>query len=128
MAGTHRIRLAGFAALLFRSVAVAQSGGQADIAVQGYYMAGQQQPLTDTSGLSMRFQEFLPKFGLLNGVLEDYGAQGRWRQGDNFLQLRGLPWLGYRWTLTGGDFKISPLLTANPFTNCLLYTSDAADE
>lgn len=117
MAGRHPIRIAGFVALLVPFAATPQSGGQADIAVQGYYLSGRQQSLSDTSGLSMRFQQFLPKFGLLDGVVENYGSQGRWRQGDNSLQLRGLAWLGYRWTLAGGDFRVSPLLTTNPFTN-----------
>ena len=109
--------MAGLVTLFLPCVVTSQTGGQADVAAQGYYLSGQQQSLSDTSGLSVHFQQFLPGFGLLNGVIENYGSQGRWRQGDNSLQLRGWAWLGYRWTVTGGDFRISPLLTANPFTN-----------
>ena len=111
------IRIAALVSCLLPPRAAAQSGGQADVAIQGYYMAGQQQSVNDTSGFSLHLQQFLPKFGLLDAVLEDYGSQGRWRQGENAVQLRGLPWLGYRWTLAGGDFRVSPLLVSNPFTN-----------
>ncbi len=97
--------------------AAPQSGGQADIAVQGYYLAGSGQPLSDTSGASVRFRQFLPGVVLLTGVVEDYRARGGWQTCDNALELRGLAWLGYRWNLSGGDFRLAPLMVANPFTN-----------
>ena len=103
-------------AMLLARRGLSQTGGQAEVALQGYYLGGQA-PLSDTSGLSLHFQQFVPHVGLLSGSLENYGSQGRWRQGDDFLQLRGLAWQGYRWNLTGGDFRVSTILTVNPFTN-----------
>src|SRR5690242_20273114 len=88
----------GLLAALMHCQVAAQSGGQAEIAAQGYYLAGQP-TLIDTSGLALRFQQFVPGLGLLNGSVESYGTQGRWRQGDDFLQLRGLAAFGYRWNL-----------------------------
>ena len=118
--GRSRTPFAALFVVFFATVlpnrSVAQTGGQAELAVQGYYLNGQQ-TLLDTSGLALHFQQFVPNLGLLSGSLENYESQGRWRQGDDFLQLRGAPWQGYRWNLTGGDFQVSTILTANPFTN-----------
>ena len=112
----RRALAAGLLAALFAPQLAAQRGGQADIAAQGYYLTGQG-TLIDTSGLALRFQELIPDLGLLSGSVESYGSQGRLRQGDDYLQLRGLRWLGYRWNLTGGDFRVPTILTGNPFTN-----------
>ncbi len=118
MHGIKRTRIAGcMALLLLPSPGWPQAGGQAEVALQGYYLAQQQQPLSDTTGLSMQFQEFLPHVGLLTGNLENYDSQGRWQLGENDLQLKGVAWQGYRWNFIGGDFRVPSLFTTNPFTN-----------
>ena len=96
-------------------------GGQGDIAFQGYYLGGNQQPLLNTTGTAFHFQEFLPGIGFLSGSLEGYGAQG-FQTGYNFLQLRGVPWMGNYWTFTGGDFRVSANLVPFPFNN--IYTPE----
>ena len=63
-------RLAGAAAILLLAAAAAYGqssgvpsaspGGQGDIAFQGYYLGGNQQPLLDATGTAFHFQEFLP--------------------------------------------------------------------
>jgi hypothetical protein len=101
-----------------------QARGQADIAVQGFYQGGNSQSLMNTSGLALRFQDFLPGLGFLNGSLEGYGAQNRLQTGENFLELRGAPWLGRHWTLTGGDFRAAANLVPLPFSN--IFTPEIA--
>jgi hypothetical protein len=100
----------------------AQSRGQADMAIQGYYLGGNAQPLIDTSGVAFHFQTILPSFGYLSGSLEGYGSQNRLRIGENFLELRGAPWLGQRWTISGGDFRTSAALVEFPLSN--LFTPE----
>jgi hypothetical protein len=92
-------------------------GGQGEIAFQGYYLGGNQQDLLDTTGTAFHFQEFLPSLGFLTGSLEAYGAQSHFETGDNFLELRGTPWMGLYWTFTGGDFRASANLVPFPFNN-----------
>src|SRR5947208_1984011 len=75
--------------LLFASLCHAQAQGQADIAVQGYYLGGNSQPLVDTTGTAIRFQSLIPGVGYLSGNLEAYGSQSRLRTGENYLELRG---------------------------------------
>jgi hypothetical protein len=96
-------------------------GGQGDIAFQGYYLGGNQQPLLNTTGTAFHFQEFLPGIGFLSGSLEGYGSQG-FQTGYSFLQLRGVPWMGHYWTFTGGDFRVSANLVPFPFNN--IYTPE----
>jgi hypothetical protein len=95
----------------------AAAGGQGDIALQGFYLGGGGTPLLDTTGTSFRFQEFLPSVGFLDGSLEAYGSQNRFQTGENFLELRGAPWMGEHWTVTGGDFHAPPGLLELPFNN-----------
>ena len=92
-------------------------GGQGEIAFQGYYLGANQQDLLSTTGTAFRFQEFLPSLGVLSGSLEGYAAQTRFQPGDNFLELRGTPWMGHYWTLTGGDFRVPASLVEFPFNN-----------
>jgi len=103
--------------LLLAATAHAQSRGQAEISFQGYYLAGNNQPLLDTSGMAFRFQEFVPGLGFLSGSLEGYGSQNRLQTGENFLELRGVPWMGQHWTATGGDFHTPAALVEFPFYN-----------
>src|SRR5262245_14843793 len=74
-----------FAPLLAR----AQSQGQAEVALQGYYLTGNSQPLTDTSGVAARFEMIIPGLGFLSGSVEGYGSQSHVRTGENFVELRG---------------------------------------
>src|SRR5208282_417647 len=66
------LRFLAFALLLslsilgcFSTKAFAQSAGQAEVALQGYYLGGNGQPLIDTSGMALNFKEFIPGVGLL---------------------------------------------------------------
>ena len=95
----------------------ARPGGQGEVAFQGYYLSGNQQDLQNTTGTAFRFQQFLPRFGLLSGSFEGYGSQNRFQTGDNFLELRGLPWAGHYWTLAAGDFRTPSSLVEFPFNN-----------
>ena len=114
-AGATLARL--FAVLLIAATLRAQNRGQAEVALQGYYLGGTSQSLNATSGAAIKFQDFLPKLGFLSGSFEGYGAQNRLRTGENFLELRGAPWMGYRWTVTGGDFRTPASLVEFPFYN-----------
>ncbi|MDR3677335.1 MAG: hypothetical protein P4N24_17740, partial [Acidobacteriota bacterium] len=84
----------------------AQTSGQAEVALQGYYMAGSGQPLLDTSGMALRFKEFIPGVGLLDGNLEGYGGNG-FHSGTNFVSLEHAPIWGWKWDFLGGDFQFS---------------------
>lgn len=113
------------AALLWIAPAApAQSRGQADVALQGYYLGGNSLSTSTTSGAAIHFQDFIPRLGLLSGSLEGYGADGGFAAGENFLELRGAPALGYRWTITGGDFRAASAGVEFPFLN--LYMPEIA--
>lgn len=105
------------AVLLAAATLPAQNRGQAEVALQGYYLGGSFQSLNTTTGAAFKFQDFLPKLGFLSGSFEGYGAQNRLQTGENFLELRGAPWMGYRWTITGGDFRTPASLVEFPFYN-----------
>lgn len=98
--------------------------GEAEIALQGYYLGGNSQQLIDTSGVALTFREFIGGFGLVSGSLQGYGSQGDLRMGDNFLDLQQLALLGHHLRFTGGDFHISPNLVENPFNN--IYNPEIA--
>lgn len=94
----------------------AQSGGQASLAFQGYYL-GTGSQMTAETGLAIKFEEFLPGTGLWRGNLEAYRSGGQIQPADNYLQLRGLVWKGLRWNFNAGDFRAPGGLLPNPFTN-----------
>ena len=99
-----------------------QIAGQADVALQGYYQWGSGQNLADTTGTSLKFQNFFPSIGLLTASFEGYGSQGDFRLGENFARLGGVSMLGRHWDFAGGDFHV-PLNTVDPtFTN--IYTPE----
>lgn len=104
-------------ALFVPAAVEAQSGGQIDISLQGYYLGSSGQRLMDTSGPAARFELMLPRAGLVRGNLEGYRSQNRLRLGENFVELPALGWKGIRWGLTGGDFRMSTALTAYRFSN-----------
>src|SRR5579864_2719998 len=94
------------AGLICLSISPARAGdtaGIADIALQGYYLGGNSGSASSISGLSLGFQSFLPGIGVLSGNFEGYGREGQAAWGDNFLQVRGLSFMGLRWGVTGGD-------------------------
>jgi len=95
-----------------------ETSGNAEIALQGYYLGGSQS-LSTTTGVSLHFSDFLPGVGLLGGSLESYGADGRFRLGDNFLSLSGVVLGGRHWNFTGGDFHMLPSTVDVPFTNII---------
>src|ERR1700733_4086404 len=95
----------------------AQAGGEADIAVQGYYLGGDSQPVTALSGINVSFREYLPVLGLVTGNIEGYDETTRGRVGQNYITLNGLRWKGRRWTLTGGDFRFRMDVVPLPFVN-----------
>lgn len=124
-----RSRAGAWLAVLPAAVAVAfgQSGppsalpgGQGEIAFQGSYMGGTAQPLLNITGTTFRFQELVPGLGFLSGDFEGYGSQNRFEAGENFLELRGAPWMGQYWTITGGDFRTPAALVGFPFNNIFI--------
>ncbi|MGI8989686.1 MAG: hypothetical protein ACR2I2_08890 [Bryobacteraceae bacterium] len=98
----------------------AEGGGQAEVALQGAYLGGDSSRLTDITGVAAKFQTFFPGLGVLTGNLETYGGEGRFRAGDNYIDLNGATWYGLRWRLTGGDFRVNTSLLPFPFTNIFL--------
>jgi len=122
------------AALLPLAVAVASGdsapsaplpGGQGEIAIQGSYIGGTWQPLADVSGAAFHFQDFMPGLGVLSGSFEGYGSETGFDAGVTFLELRGAPWMGRYWTVTGGDFHTPASLVAFPFNNIFMPEIEA---
>jgi hypothetical protein len=111
--------------LVFALSARAQEGGQAEVALQGYYLGGPNQTLLGTTGVAVKFQQFFPDFGLIRGNLEAYRTGGTIQPADNFLELRGLVLGGLRWNVTAGDFRSPASLIPNPFTNLFFPEIDA---
>jgi hypothetical protein len=99
----------------------AQSAGEAEVALQGYYLGGSGQPALDTSGMAISFKEFIPGTGLLDGTLEGYGGGG-FHSGTNFLGVEQVPLWGWKWDFVGGDFQFHSTMVENPFQN--IYTPD----
>ena len=94
-----------------------ESGGEADIATQGYYLGGGSQPLSALTGMSIAFREYLPSIGYFTGAIEGYADSTRGRAGFNSVTLHDLRWQGRRWTITGGDSAFHTALIPTPFTN-----------
>jgi hypothetical protein len=100
-----------------------ESAGQAEVAMQGYYMSGSQQPLIETSGMAENSTQFLPGLGLLTTNIEGYGGDG-FRTGNLYAGLQGTPIWGWHWDFIGGDYHFSSYLVENPFSN--VYTPEIA--
>jgi hypothetical protein len=97
---------------------VAQEGaGQAEIGFQQYYLAVGSQSIANISGLTVNSAQFIPNVGLLSASLSPAVSSNRFRSGDNYLRLKGLPWMGQYWTFTAGDFRLPGQLLPVPFTN-----------
>jgi hypothetical protein len=101
--------------------AFAQTAGEAEVSLQGYYMGGSGQPLLDTSGMALNFKEFIPGIGLFDGNLEGYGGSA-FHSGTNYVGLEQAPLWGWKWDFVGGDFQFHSNLVENPFLN--IYTPD----
>src|SRR5579863_453503 len=101
--------------------AQAETAGQAEMAFQGYYLAGSGQPLLQTSGMAVSVKEFIPRLGLLDSSAEGYGSNG-FRSGTSFIGLEQVPLWGWHWDFVGGDFRLAANLVENPFLN--VYTPE----
>ncbi|WP_263366719.1 MSCRAMM family protein [Edaphobacter bradus] len=100
-----------------------ESAGQAEVAIQGYYLTGSGQPLTETSGIAENSTQFIKGLGLITTNVEGYGGDG-FRAGSLFMGLQGAPIWGWHWDFLGGDFHFSSYLVENPFSN--VYTPEIA--
>ena len=104
----------------------AQEGaGHAEIGLQQYYLAIDSQRIANISGMSLSFIQFIPDVGLLSASLLPAASNNRFRNGDSFVQLKGLPWRGQHWTFTAGDFRVPGQLLSIPFSN-ITYPEIAA--
>jgi uncharacterized membrane protein YgcG len=120
----NSIRVAmALAALLLAPGLWAQTVGQADVAFQGYYLAGSGQPLIDTFGPAVNTSEFIPGVGLFIANVEGYGGNGL-HTGNIFAGLERVPIWGWHWDFVGGDFHFTSNLVKNPFSN--IYTPEIA--
>ncbi|HLJ14028.1 MAG TPA: hypothetical protein VKV15_05985 [Bryobacteraceae bacterium] len=98
-----------------------QAAGQADVALQGYYLGGTSQPLINASGAAVNFKEFLPGIGVVHAAVEGSGGDG-FHSGTNFLGLEQAPFLGWHWDFLGGDSQRSSNVLGNTTSN--IYTPD----
>ena len=94
--------------------------GKLRLRLQGYYLGSSNQSLSDITGIATTFRTFFPGFGVASGSIESYGANGRFRSGNNYLDLNGFPLLGLHWRFTGGDFNVPTALIQSPFSNIVL--------
>jgi hypothetical protein len=94
-----------------------EGGGQAEIGFQQYYLAIGSERVVNISGLTLKSAQFIPNVGLLSASLTPAVSSNRFQTGDNYLQLKGLPWKGQHWTFTAGDFRLPGQLLAAPFPN-----------
>lgn len=100
-----------------QQAAVAAAGGQADTAIQGYYLGGENQPLTSVTGIATGFQHYMPGIALIRGHLEGYSEGHGAAIGENYVEVSGLHLRGRLWSFTGGDYRFSTRLTKTPATN-----------
>lgn len=91
--------------------------GQAEASFQQYYLTVGTNRIANISGLGLSFSQFLPDVGLVSGSVLPAANNDRFRTGDSFLKLKGLPWKGQHWTFTAGDFRLSAQMATVPFTN-----------
>jgi uncharacterized membrane protein YgcG len=120
---SNRVAMALATLLLLAPRAGAQTVGQADVAFQGYYLAGSGQPLTDILGPAVNTSEFIPGVGLFAANIEGYGGNGL-HSGNLFAGLERVPIWGWHWDFLGGDFHFASDLVKNPFQN--IYTPEIA--
>jgi hypothetical protein len=100
-----------------------ESAGQVEVAMQGYYLSGSGQSLTQTSGMAENSSQFIKGLGLFSSNVEGYGGDG-FHAGTLFVGLEGTPLWGWHWDFKGGDFHFSSYLVENPFSN--IYAPEIA--
>lgn len=120
LSGAWRIGLLGLAAI---SVTWAQERtGEASVSFQQFYLANGSTRLANVSGLVLGYREFIPETGLFSVNLAPAASDGRFRTGESFIELKGLPrWRQY-WTFRAGDFRMPGRVLAVPFNN--LFTPE----
>jgi hypothetical protein len=112
------------ASMLFGGEVRAQeSAGQAEVAVQGYYMSGSGQSLIQTSGMAENYSQFIDGLGLITTNVEGYGGDG-FRTGNLSAGLHGTPIWGWHWDFIGGDVHFTSYMVENPFSN--VYSPEIA--
>lgn len=70
---------------------MAQEIGEADIGFQQYYLNMGSHRVTNVSGLAISYRHVIPNIGLLSASLSPALDNARFRTGDDFLRLKGLP-------------------------------------
>jgi hypothetical protein len=105
-------------AACFSSAGTAQeSAGQAEVGFQQYYLATGSNRIANVSGLVVSYSQVIPDLGLLSIGLAPAFDNQRFRTGDDYVRLKGLPWRGQYWTFGAGDFYVPGQLLGSPFPN-----------
>ena len=112
----------GFSVVL-GEIRAQESAGQAELAIQGYYMSGSGQSMVQTSGMAENSTQFIEGLGLLSTNVEGYGGAG-FHAGNLSAGLKELRSGDGTGTFKGGDFHTSSYLVESPFTN--VYSPDIA--
>jgi hypothetical protein len=94
--------------------------GQAVIGFQQYYLTFGAQPVANISGLTLSLDQFVPNVGLLSASFAPALSSNRFRTGEDYVRLKGLPWKGQHWTFSAGDFHLPGQLLPVPFTNVFI--------
>jgi hypothetical protein len=88
--------------------------GEAEVGFQQFLNS---QRVSNALGLTLGYREFIPDTGILSISLAPAAANGRFRAGESFVELKRFPWLGNYWTFRAGDFRIPGRLTDVQFSN-----------
>ena len=75
-------------------------------------------------GLAINYNQFIPDVGLVSASLAPALSNDRFRTGDDYLRIQGLPWKGRHWNFSAGDFRLPGQLLSVPFSN--LYFPEIA--
>jgi len=75
-------------------------------------------------GVTLNSDQFIPNLGLLSTSLSPALSDNRFRTGEDYLRLKGLPWKGQYWTFSAGDFRLPGQLLPSSFNN--LYMPEIA--
>jgi len=94
-----------------------ETTGGVDIGFQQFYLVTGSRRISNVSGLVVGYRQFIPNAGMLTASVAPASSDGRFQTGENFLQLRGLPWKGQHWTLLGGDFRLPGRVLEVSFNN-----------
>jgi hypothetical protein len=94
-----------------------ESAGQAEVGFQYYYLSIGAHRAADIAGISAVYREFIPSKGLLSASVSPALSNDRFRTGEDYLRLTGLPWHGHYWTFGIGDFTLTGQLVPSPFSN-----------